>query len=154
MPDESWARITRQCLDPGGAVVIALDNSELHDVRLVASLREAGCFVVALDEEQPIASEQELMDQLGRACGFEWYSQNWDALLDWLSDWTWMRPYPSYVLILHHPLALANDVRHTFFEVVRDAANRMRAYSPQALKLLVAKTPDPQSAKSHQQLSS
>lgn len=109
--------------DPALCGLIPIDGDDADDIRVATS--QLGFAVIDIDLRG--ADLPALFARFATACGFpDWFGHNWDALLDSLSDWSWLE-MPGYALFVTgiEQVELApSDVR-VLAEILEEATHRM-----------------------------
>ena len=102
------------------------DRSERRKVE--AAAKNLRCVIVDLDLSG-VSSEKELLEYIASRLRFaDYFGQNWNALLDMLSDMSWWESDRFLFIIEGAQSLFAEDPMtfQTFFEVLQSAAQRMR----------------------------
>ncbi len=82
--------------DPALSGLIPLEGDDADDIRVATS--QLGFAVIDIDLRG--ADRAALFARFATACGFpDWFGHNWDALLDALTDWSWLQ-MPGYALFV------------------------------------------------------
>ncbi len=131
MSRPAFDKLLAQCQKPGPpAVVEATALSAEEADRLVASLNDLDVQARHLDGTR-LAGKADLLRELAKAFAFpSHFGHNWDALIDCLSDLSWL-PAKGYVIVLTSADAFqtADPRAHeTLLEVADDIAERWRQY--------------------------
>jgi RNAse (barnase) inhibitor barstar len=111
-------------VEHAGVYHMPLDGEEA----LVAAAEHNGYFVFRVDLTKA-ENKTALLEAVGRAMRFpEWFSHNWDALMDCLADLGWA-PAEGYVVILEHCDGIHGRAEADFvqaLQVFENAANEWR----------------------------
>ena len=96
-----------------------------HDIPAVAEVASAQDFAVFRVTLQGSTEAGEVLQRLAEQLQFpDWFGQNWDALADCLTDFSW-REAPGYALILENLgdfRAAGDDDFDTLIEILSDAS--------------------------------
>jgi RNAse (barnase) inhibitor barstar len=96
-----------------------------HDIGTLAEVAAAGGFAVLRVSLAGCTDSADVLARLGEQLQFpEWYGQNWDALSDCLTDFSWLEA-KGYVLILEQLgdfRAAGDDDFDTLIEILSDAS--------------------------------
>jgi RNAse (barnase) inhibitor barstar len=131
-----------ECRKPEGKVVVQAASLSAEEAgRLAASLNARDIQARVIDGAR-LTGKAELLRALAEAFSFpSHFGHNWDALVDCLSDMSWL-PAAGYVcLFLNADAFRTADPRahETFLEIGEDVAERWREYDPTVVfKLLRA----------------
>lgn len=109
-----------------------------RDLRL--ALQAAGWYVSTLDRA-PVHDKATLLHALYQSGEYPaGFGFNWDALLDALRDLAWLGDARGIAFVWRHPDVLetrAQDVAHTFREIVDEAAAHRAAHGYPPLRVIV-----------------
>ena len=110
-------------IEPALSSLVVLEGEEVDDIRVAASQLGFATFDVDLrGADAPL-----LFARFAEACGFPaWFGHNWDALLDSLSDWSWLE-MPGYVVFVTgiEQVELAPADVRALAEILDEAPRRM-----------------------------
>jgi RNAse (barnase) inhibitor barstar len=131
MSRPAFDKLLAQCQKPGPpAIVEAAVLSAEEAEHLVAALAEEEIEARHLDGTR-LTGKADLLRELAKAFAFpSHFGHNWDALIDCLSDLSWL-PAKGYVIVLTSADAFkAADSRahETLLEVAEDVSERWREY--------------------------
>jgi RNAse (barnase) inhibitor barstar len=129
-----------QCRRPEGPAVIEARTLSVEEAgRLAALLDDHDIQAQVIDGAQ-LGGKADLLREVATALDFpSHFGHNWDALIDCLSDMSWL-PARGYVLILVHAEALRSaDARahETLLEVADEVAERWHEYDAEVVFKLV-----------------
>ena len=117
----------RSHFGPGPVYVAPLSDAAAAAICVLAHSRGLDCTRVDLSG---CTEKRELLVRLARALEFPaWFSDNWDALADCITDLGW-RPAMGYVLILEHAAELKQvqpEVFDTALAILADTAAEWKA---------------------------
>ena len=96
-----------------------------HDIATLVEVAAAGNFAVFRVSLGGCTESSEVLARLGEQLHFpDWFGQNWDALADCLSDFSW-REAAGYALVLEQLgdfRAAGDDDFDTLIEILSDAS--------------------------------
>ncbi len=140
MSTPSLDSLLAQCRRPEGPAVIEARTLSAEEAgRLAASLDDHDIQARVIDGAH-LGGKADLLREVAAALGFpSHFGHNWDALIDCLSDMSWL-PGRGYVLILIHAETFRTaDARahETLLEVCDEVAERWHEYDAEIVFKLV-----------------
>jgi RNAse (barnase) inhibitor barstar len=119
--------LTHLCRKVEMPPVLRVSMAVINNSEFVHGLESASLFLIDLDRDQVITDKDSLMSALDEKAHFPWYfGRNWDALLDLLTDFHWIKA-AGYLVLLRQPASLPEQDFATFREVIAEASNRWQA---------------------------